>query len=636
MKKIIIILILIFINIGFAKTQSGTKDLKKSVELFTDNFIQYQVKQNRIPGAFVAVVKEDNVLIQRSYGYGNVATKTPMDIPGRLYKIASISKAFTNMAIIKLADEGRINLDEDIQKYLPNIEIAKTYQQPITVADLLSHTEGFEEYYIENIIKEEDESPGLLDYLQRNKSARIYPPGAELTYGSYATFYLGRIIETVSGQYFSEYMDAAFFKPLNLQNASFTQPIPQHIRPKLSNEYININGIFEEAKLIYPVTPPAGSAYMSGDDIVTFLKLLNDECREYLSKKSFGYVANQQFTPHPNIAGMTHAFFGQEINGHKAITRNGDGAAFRSTVFYFPQEKISFFLYYNVDDNKVRNEFIYGLSDILFPVKKVDKSSQIPVNLKEFEGTYKPIQSAKKGIAKIQIMFVGKIKLYQEDDSSITIDPGPNGDVYGGFEEKMKFYPTDNDIFTTENGKFKIALFEENGKPKIASGFGYHGVFTKTTIWENPILQLIIIAIWLIPLFIVLLYFLYKIILFIINVFKGGKIALPGISNISVPIIILAVLSLTYTIGVNYLLIIGDGSSLTFNIPAYFLKLSPAINIFTKIPWIIIIAAIFFGFSFWSKNRKSGNWNSNKAIKLFLVFAIQFIFLWQHWYWNLW
>ncbi len=622
-------------------TQNTVAIDQEAIQKFTDGFFKAQVNNKRIPGAFIAMVKGDNVIMQSAYGLADIANKTKMDSHNGIYRVASISKAYTNIAIIKLINDGILKLDDDIQQYLPEIEIYKTFSEPITIADLLSHVEGYEEYYIETIVKDGNPIPSLKDYLQRNQPARVYKPGQELTYGSHGVALLGRIAENVTGKSFEDFIADSFFAPLGMTNSSFVQPIPSSQREKLVKEYNKDKNGFKEVKLVYPVIPPPGSGYSSGDDIVSFLKFINSGGADYLSKESFKLITEQAYSPNKNLAGITHAFFEQELNGLKTITRNGDGTAFRSTIFHIPKYNLSFMFIYNVDDNKLRNEYVKQLMNRFFPYNydanaKHALSSYRP-DYKSLIGTYKPIQSAKNGIVKLQILFAGKIKVLQSENESLIIDPGENGDIYGGFEEKMEFIHIGNNTFVGQDGNNKIVFYKKNGKLFLASGFGYHGVFEKTSFWENPYLHVLLAIVWAVAMllaFLLIIFWLIKKILALANGKRGAKVI--HYSGFLWGFIAVQVLSAVYTLGVNYHLLLGDGSSFEFGIPYYFLRVSPAINFFLKLPYLIIVVILAVMAYQLVRLNKAKQLSVKSFLPLTTFILLEGVFLWQHWYWNLW
>ncbi len=99
----------------------------------------------RVPGAVVVVVKDGRVLAQKGYGLADIATGEPVDPERTLFRLASVTKVFTATAVLQLAEQGKVKLGVDAQVYLPGLPLPRTFSRPVTVADLLTHTSGFDE-----------------------------------------------------------------------------------------------------------------------------------------------------------------------------------------------------------------------------------------------------------------------------------------------------------------------------------------------------------------------------------------------------------------------------------------------------------------------------------------------------------
>jgi CubicO group peptidase (beta-lactamase class C family) len=99
----------------------------------------------RVPGAVVVVVKDGHILAQKGYGLADVAAGESVDPEHTLFRIASVTKLFTATAVLQLAEQGKVQLGVDAQVYLPDVRLPRTFARPVTVADLLTHTSGFDE-----------------------------------------------------------------------------------------------------------------------------------------------------------------------------------------------------------------------------------------------------------------------------------------------------------------------------------------------------------------------------------------------------------------------------------------------------------------------------------------------------------
>src|SRR5215217_8236113 len=115
------------------------------LEGFLDDLLGRQLAENHIPGASVAVVKDGRLLFAKGYGYANLEQRTPVVADQTLVRVGSIAKLLTWTAVMQLVEQGKLDLNADINSYLADVTIPATYPAPITLAHLLTHTAGFED-----------------------------------------------------------------------------------------------------------------------------------------------------------------------------------------------------------------------------------------------------------------------------------------------------------------------------------------------------------------------------------------------------------------------------------------------------------------------------------------------------------
>lgn len=174
------------------------------------------------PGCAVGVGREGKTVFERGYGMANLETGTPIR-PASIFHVASVSKQFTAAAIMLLVRDGKLSVDDDIRKYVPEVP---SYGKTITVRHLLNHTSGLRDQwdllsiargrFEEERITEAD----VLDIVARQKALN-FPPGTEYVYSNTGYTLLGTIVKRVSGQSLRDFVDARIFKPLGMSNTHF-------------------------------------------------------------------------------------------------------------------------------------------------------------------------------------------------------------------------------------------------------------------------------------------------------------------------------------------------------------------------------------------------------------------------------
>ena len=179
---------------------------------FVDGIVPLQLERGNIAGAVVLVVKDGKVLFSKGYGYADVATKKPVTPDGTLFRPGSISKLFTWTAVMQLVEEGKLDLDRDVNDYL-DIKIPPAFGKPITLRNIMTHTSGFQETAKDLFVKDAGDMKPLNEYLKVHMPARIFPPGEIPAYSNYATSMAGYIVQRVSGQPFNDYIEQHILKP---------------------------------------------------------------------------------------------------------------------------------------------------------------------------------------------------------------------------------------------------------------------------------------------------------------------------------------------------------------------------------------------------------------------------------------
>jgi len=172
------------------------------------------------PGCVALVAKEGEVIYRKAFGMANLELDVPLK-PENVFRIGSITKQFTSCAIMKLIEEGKLSLEDDITDHIADFP---TSGHTITIEHLLTHTSGIKSYTsIQHLMVEyvrKDLTPIEAIDLFKNEPMD-FEPGEQYLYNNSAYFILGYIIELVSGQTYEEYIDENFFQPLGMENSYY-------------------------------------------------------------------------------------------------------------------------------------------------------------------------------------------------------------------------------------------------------------------------------------------------------------------------------------------------------------------------------------------------------------------------------
>jgi CubicO group peptidase (beta-lactamase class C family) len=190
------------------------------LEAFLDGLMPLQIQHADIAGAVVAVVKDGKLLFSRGYGYSDYEKRMAVSPENTLFRPGSISKLFTWTAVMQQVEQGKLDLDRDINDYL-DFKIPPAFGKPITLRNVMTHRSGFEETAKDLFVGSEKDLTPVSQYVTAHLPKRIFPPGTTPAYSNYATTLAGYIVQRVAGQFFDDYVDEHIFKPLGMAHATF-------------------------------------------------------------------------------------------------------------------------------------------------------------------------------------------------------------------------------------------------------------------------------------------------------------------------------------------------------------------------------------------------------------------------------
>ncbi len=206
-----------------------------------DGIMPLQLGSNDIAGAVVVVVKDGQVLFAKGYGYANVEARKPVSPDDTLFRVGSVSKLFTWTAVMQLVEQGRIDLDADVNRYL-DFKIPEAFGQPVTVRHLMTHTAGFEDSLQGLFGSDPKQTADLRALLLAHPPARIYAPGTTPAYSNYGALLAGYIVQRVSGEDYATYVQRHILAPLGMAHATASQPLPASLAPLMSTGYARASG----------------------------------------------------------------------------------------------------------------------------------------------------------------------------------------------------------------------------------------------------------------------------------------------------------------------------------------------------------------------------------------------------------
>jgi CubicO group peptidase (beta-lactamase class C family) len=365
------------------------------LEAFIDGYLAAQMQNNHIAGATVSVVKDGQLFFTKGYGYADVAQRLPVDPEKTLFRIGSISKLFTWTAVMQLVEQGKLDLDTDVNTYL-DFKIPATFPEPITLNHLMAHTSGFEDRTFGMQPSTTEQLTPLGKWLKTHLPARVRPPGQLSAYSNYGAALAGYILERVSGMPFDNYMDKNILVPLGMTHSSSRQPLPASLAGYFSHGYTYINGEYKPQPFEVINLTPAGSFSASAVDMAHFMLAHLHEGHYdeaiILQPNTVQLMHTQNFTHDSRLNGWAHGFFEMDMNGQHLIGHGGDTAFFHSLLILFPEHDLGVFLSTNSSGGAASvSAFQRAFVDHYYPkvLPVITPSADFAQRADRFNGSYR-------------------------------------------------------------------------------------------------------------------------------------------------------------------------------------------------------------------------------------------------------
>jgi CubicO group peptidase (beta-lactamase class C family) len=421
--------------------QGGHALTPEDVNAWLDGYVPYGIARGDIPGAVVVVVKDGQVLTERGYGYSNVAKKTTIDPKTTLFRPGSISKLFTWTALMQQVEQGKVDLNADVNKYI-DFKIPPYQGKPITVLNLMTHTPGFEESVKDLITLGQDTAVPYDTLLKRWTPNRVYAPGTTPAYSNYGASLAGYIVQRTSGEPFDAYLEHHIFGPLGMAHSTFRQPLPANLKPLMAEGYIS--GKEKPYGFEFVNASPAGALSATGDDMAKFMiaHLQNGQFngQQILKPETAQLMHSRANSPFAAGDGMAHGFYETNINGLHVIAHGGDTVAFHSDLHLFLDKGVGIFVSFNSAGKEgtaqpLRDAIFADFADRYFPeapnAVKVDPNNA-KADAEKLAGLYSTTRGARSNFLAIADM-LGQVKVGVDKDGNPVI---PDAKGLGGQPRK--------------------------------------------------------------------------------------------------------------------------------------------------------------------------------------------------------
>lgn len=505
MRKIIVLVMVVIlstvsemgINYIEAKENCGYIKLgREEVKSFTDAFFEEYMVKYHIPGAAVSIVQGDEVVYEKAYGKANIEKAQIFTTDDTYFSIASITKTFTAMAIMKLVEEGKINLEEDICTYVPTLKIENPYPEPVTVKQLLTHTAGIDSSYTEDLSYEKTNNEArhnLLNLINKRGVKVVNRPGEAVAYSSYGMVLLGVIVEEVSGMSCEAYFKTHIFLPLEMAHTSILSPEVERLQGYI---YQGEKLMPSELKGYFNLYPEGGIVSNVADMTHYLIMLLGEgkyKDKKIIEADTIKEMLTTKASFDEAVPGMGYGFAEYENDGVRSMGHAGyapDGTL--SELVIFSESQIGTFMVVNQGSNSnIQADFREAFVKTF--MKDTIKDSEVSlvapqgqaVSTKALDGIYRFSDYSRSNLYKANTFGGGEIEIKSVDEEHIVVR-GKEDFTFVPYEKKAeliagltyKFIDSDEYIVfkKDEKGKIRYCAETENSS---------HGSYEKLKWYEQ-------------------------------------------------------------------------------------------------------------------------------------------------------
>jgi CubicO group peptidase (beta-lactamase class C family) len=439
---------------------------KAELSAFLDGTLQALMRDKKVAGATVSIVKDGQLYFSKGYGWQDVDKRIPVDPEKSLFRIGSVSKLFTWTAVMQLVEQGKLDLNADINTYL-DFKIPATFPEPITLTHVLTHTPGFEEDGRDLFTEDPGHMSTMGAWLPAHMPRRVRPPGTYSSYSNWATATAGYIVERVSGMSFDDYVEKNIFGPLGMNQTTARQPLPEKYEADMAKAYAWTEGRWKsEPWEIITGAAPAGSMSASANDMAKFM-LAHLGNGSYNGARILGdsiaqVMHTQHFTHDRRLAGFALGFYETKSHGLRIIGHGGDTRYHHTQMALLPSENMGVFVSFNTDKGGELSfePFLGTFLDHYYPTAPLPVASSSPADAAKLAGQY---QFNRKSYTTWQkaMGLAGGIDIMANEDGSLLMK-SPLGD--------MRLDPVDSLLYQDRVSGHLVA-FKTDESGKATHGF---------------------------------------------------------------------------------------------------------------------------------------------------------------------
>jgi CubicO group peptidase (beta-lactamase class C family)/D-alanyl-D-alanine dipeptidase len=305
-------------------------------------FITHELTDKRLPALSIALVDDQRIVWARGFGFADPKSKKPATAD-TVYRVGSVSKLFTDIAVMQLVEEGKLDLDAPVTNYLPDFKPENPFKKPITLRQMMAHRSGLvREPPVGNYFDSTD--PTLAEMVESLNSTRlVYEPGTKIKYSNAAIATVGYVLERTKKEPFACYLQSALLDPLGMIRSGF-EPRPQLTKNLATATMWTYSGREFTAPTFELGMAPAGSMYSTVNDLGRFLSALFADGKgpkgTILKKETLEQMWTPQFKKSDETRDFGIGFRISEFKGRRRLGHGGAIYGFATDLSLLPDDKL--------------------------------------------------------------------------------------------------------------------------------------------------------------------------------------------------------------------------------------------------------------------------------------------------------
>ncbi len=472
---------------------------RAQLEAFVDGVVESYRLEKGIAGVTVSIVDRDGALLQKGYGLAKLDPEAPVDPKATLFRIGSISKTFAYVLAMKLAEAGKLDLEADANRYLPDaLKIADDGFGTVRVLDLMQHTAGFEDSALGHLFVDDPaEALPTEAYLAKWRPKRVRKAGGPAVYSNYGVGLLGVIVARGYGAPFEDVAERELSRPLGMEAFTFREPgLPdgdprKETRLKLeawSDGFERKAGWFEKRKFeVIAQISAAGGASASAEAMTRWMRMLLNggtlDGATILSPAAFAELSEVTYRNAPASSGLAHGFFRTKYGRYESLEHGGATLFFHSNMVVWPEAGLGVFVSTNSDTGlDLARALPRAVIERLRPDAKPEPAPRLDPT-----ATYEPLDvagdylSQRRGYRSFEALplrLAGAMTVTQMQDGTVAASSGG---------ETRRYVPEGDGTLRAIDGPERVTLIKDaSGAIVGLAGSGGGGVSDRLGLLDTP------------------------------------------------------------------------------------------------------------------------------------------------------